>query len=218
MAGHDDFRDGAHAHGVGADVPEVAVFGRRLIAGAGDGDVDALLEGDSLPGGDLLRLQDEAGIVRTGHVREPRAELVQVRADERVRDQVDVVADDHQVAHVEAEVRAARRVGDEQVLDADADHHPDGEDHQVHRVAFVVVDAALHRDHALPAEGADDEVPLVADGRGHGESGEFAVGDDEGVLDLVGQHAEAAAEDDADHGLPSSHPLDEGVGGGVYGA
>ena len=88
----------------------------------------------------------------------------------------------------------------------------------MHRVAFVVVDAALHRDHAFPAEGADDEVPLVADGRGHGESGEFVVGDDEGVLDLVGQHAEAAAEDDADLRLPSFHPLEESVGSSVNGA
>ena len=88
----------------------------------------------------------------------------------------------------------------------------------MHRVAFVVVDAALHRDHAFPAEGADDEVPLVADGRGHGEAGEFAVRDDEGILDLVGQLAEAAAEDDADQRLPSFQPLGEGVGSGVYGA
>ena len=73
-------------------------------------------------------------------------------------------------------------------------------------------------DYALPAEGADDEVPLVADGRGYGKSGKVAVRDDEGVLDLVGQLAEAAAEDDADFRLPSFHPLDESVGSGMYGA
>ena len=133
-------------------------------------------------------------------------------------DQVDVVADDHQVAHVVAQVGAARRIGDEQVLDAEADHHPDGEDHQVHRVTFVVVDAALHRDDAFPAQGADDEVSLVADGRGHGEAGELAVRDDERILDLVGQFSETASEDDADQRLPSFQPLGERVRGGVYGA
>ena len=71
------------------------------------------------------------------------------------------------------------------------------------------MDAALHGDHGLAAEGADDEIPLVADGRGDRETGDVLVGDDERVRDLVGELAEAAAEHDADFGLPAGEDADQ---------
>ena len=109
-----------------------------------------------------------------------------------------MVLDDHQVADVEVEAHAAGGIGNEEFLDAHGHHHADGEDDQVHPVAFIVVDAALHRDDALPAELSDDEVAFVADGGGHGEAGNVLVGDDERLLDLVGQLAEAASQHDTD--------------------
>ena len=120
-----------------------------------------------------------------------------------------MILDDHQVTHVELEAHAAGGVGNEQFPDADGHHHADGEDDEVHPVAFVVVDAALHGDDGLAAEGADDEIPLVADGRGDRETGDVLVGDDERVRDLVGQLAEAAAQHDADFGLPAGEDADQ---------
>ena len=41
----DGFRHGGHADGVGAEGAEGADLGRRLVARAGHGDVDAVLDG-----------------------------------------------------------------------------------------------------------------------------------------------------------------------------
>ena len=126
-----------------------------------------------------------------------------------------MVADDHQVAHVIAEVRSAGGVGHKQGPDPDLHHHADGEDHLGHLVPLVIVDAPLHGDDAFPAESADDEIALVADGGGDGESRDVAVGDGEGLFDFVGQFAKAAAQDDAHFGLPRDDPGTQVVGGGI---
>ena len=79
------------------------------------------------------------------------------------------------------------------------------------------MDAALHGDDAFATKLADDEVTLVPDGRGHRKTGDFAVRDGNGVLDQVGQLAEAAAEDDADNGLAGTDPLPDEFGRIVIG-
>ena len=204
MPGHDHLRGGGHTHGIGADQAEIAVFGRRFIAGAGAGHIDAFLQLDAFIGGNLLRHADEVGVVRAGHVRETGAEILQIRADERVGQQVDMVADDHEVSHVVVQVGGPGGVGHEQIADAQADHHPDGEGDQVHAVAFVIVDASLHGNHVLARQFAHDEIAFMADGRGDGEARDVLVGDNQRVLNLFGQLAQSAAQDDPHNGTAVS--------------
>ena len=56
----------------------------------------------------FLRQSDKLQIIRTGHIREPRSELLKIRSDKRIRKMADMVSDDHKVSHLEIEVDSAR--------------------------------------------------------------------------------------------------------------
>ena len=116
------------------------------------------------------------------------------------------------MTHLEGQVGTAGGVGHDEGLDAHADHDADGQDHLVHAVAFVVMDAALHGDDGFAAQLTHDEVSLVAHCRGHGEARQLPVGDDDGIGDGFGQAAQAASEDDAQHGLAGADAAPDGVG------
>ena len=77
-------------------------------------------------------------------------------------EQVDVVGDDHKVADFEFFVHAARGIADEKDLYAESLENAHGEGDGLHIVALIVVEAALHCDHTLFAEGAEYEIALVA--------------------------------------------------------
>ena len=59
------------------------------------------------------------------------------------------------------------------------------------------MDAPLHGDDHFPAQGAHDEVSFMPCCGGNGETGQLPVGDDDGVLNMVCQTAQAAAQNNA---------------------
>src|SRR2546429_9943300 len=90
------FRSPDHVGPEGAEHP---VLGAGLEIRAGDGDVDSLAQPDAPLQGHAARQRAEARVVCLRHVREPGAESVVVRTDERVRAQeVDVIRDEHEIA------------------------------------------------------------------------------------------------------------------------
>ena len=112
-----------------------------------------------------------------------------IGADERVREQVDVIPDNHEVSHMVGKVGAAGGVGDDERPDTHANHDADGKHHLVHAVSFIIVDAALHGDDGFAAQLSYDEISFMPHGRGDREFRQLAVGDDHRVFDVVGQAA-----------------------------
>ena len=108
-----------------------------------------------------------------------------------------MVLDYHEVSHMEGQVGAAGGIGHKEVLDADDLHHADGQHHQVHAVAFIVMDAALHGNHRFAGQRAHNEIAFVADGRAHREAGNVFIRYDQRVLNLVCQFAKTASQDNA---------------------
>ena len=98
---------------------------------------------------------------------------------------------------MEGQVGAARRVGHEEVADAQHLHHLDGQGDFEHAVALIIVDAPLHGDDGFSTQFPDNEVSLVADGGRGREAGDVPVGDGDALGNLVGQFSQAAAQDDA---------------------
>ena len=134
-----------------------------FIAGAGAGHVHALAEDNAFLGCNLFCQTDKCRVIRTGHVRETGAKVLQVGSDKRIRQEVDVIPDYHEVSHAEAQVGAAGCVGNKQVLDANHLHHADRERDLGHVISLIVVDTALHGNNGFAAEGAHNEAALVAD-------------------------------------------------------
>ena len=114
---------------------------------------------------------------------------------------VDVVGDNHQVADFEGWVGAAAGVGHEQCLDTQFAHDTDGEGHFLHRIAFVVVEAALHGHDVLVAQLAEDELSAMPfDGR-DGEVRDILVLYFILLGDFAGQASQTGAEDNSCFGL-----------------
>src|SRR5882724_2028814 len=105
-----------------------------------------------------------------GHIRETQTETLVIRANERIDAlQVYVIANHYQAALRVVTIDAAGGVGDDHRLDAHAGEHADWERDFFRGIAFVQVDAALHRCYRDVANITDDETSGVADGGGLGK-------------------------------------------------
>lgn len=163
VAGDDDLVDGRHADEVGAEGAEGADLCRGLVAGAQDGEVDALVEGPILFCGFGYGQFAEGGGVGGGHVEEALtgggedAEAGFVGAEGGVGSgEVDVVGDGHDGSLTVAGVDAACGVGDDELADAEETEDAGGEGDLGHGVALVGVDSALHDGYGDSGDGAED--------------------------------------------------------------
>ena len=201
VARGNDFRDGGHADQVGADGAQIANFGGSFVAGTGQSGVDAFIEADVIAVAFADGHFAKAAVVRDGHVRKTQAEAFVVRASERAYAlQIDVIFDDDELALNEFAFDAAGGVGKDNRFHAHTGEDANGEGDLFGGIAFVEMDAALHSGDRDVADRAEDELAGMADGSGLREIGDFRVGDFSGVLEFVGEGAEAGAEDQGDFG------------------
>ena len=177
MVSHDDFGHGAHAYGVAAQCSVHLILCGGLEGGALHAHVHAILQADAPLACYLSCQTDEVQVVGLVHVGESRAGGEVLAAQRVLGEEVDVVGDDHQVANLETGVHASCGVGYEECLDAQLVHHAHGEGHLLHRVALVVVEAALHGHDVYAAQLAEDELATVPLYGGDGEVGNLGVGE-----------------------------------------
>ena len=177
MVGHDDLWHGGHSDSVTAQDPVHPVFCGRLKGRALHTHIDAVFYTYLLLTGNLRGKLDQFLVVCLVHIGEART-CGEVLAAQRVLgEEVDVVGDDHQVAHMESLVHAACGVADKEGLDAQFVHHAYGEGDILHRVAFVEVEPALHGEDVHPAEFAENQLAAVTFDGGYGEVGNLRVGE-----------------------------------------
>ena len=200
VTGDDDLVDGGHAYEVGTQGAEGADLGGGFEAGAEDGEVDALMESEVLRCGFLDGDFAQAGGVGVGHVEEAGSRTLFegktrfIRAECGVGSgEVDVVGDGDQGALGVGGVDAAGGVGDDEGGAAEQAEDAGGEGDLGHGIALVGVDSALHDGDRDSGGGAanrsQDELAGVTDYGGEGPVGDVSVGDDGGVLDVVGEVA-----------------------------
>ena len=129
----------------------------------------------------------QSGVVRAGHVRKPRSELIVILSDQRVRQQGNMVAKHHYVTHLVAQIKPAGSVGQEEVGYAQQFHHPYREGNLLHCPSFVVMEASLHCNYRLAAQGSANQPGFVANGSADREVGDFAVRNGHGIFYAVGK-------------------------------
>lgn len=79
-----------------------------------------------------------------------------------LREQVDVVVDNHQVANLETWIHAAGGIAHEKRGYAKFIHHAYGKCHFLHRVSLVEMETPVHSEDVLAAELAKDELAGVS--------------------------------------------------------
>ena len=201
MASTGSLRHRGHSHGVRAQHAERTDLRRSFVAGAHIAQIYSVAQCNALRGGHLVCQTAQSGRIGVGHIAEARAEARIVGAGERVgAHKIDVVVNDHQVAHLEAGVDAAGGIGHDQRCHAQLLHHPHGENDIGQCVAFVEMEAALHADDGFSAEAARHELALVARRGGADKVRNLTVGDDVLVGNHLGNAAQAGAQNQADAG------------------
>ena len=115
------------------------------------------------------------------HVGEPWAGGEVLSTKRMLREEVDMVGNDHDVADAELGVHATCGIADEERLDAQFVHHADGERDFLHGVAFVEVETSLHGHDVLVAKPSEDELAGMSLDGADGEVGDFVVGNLVGV-------------------------------------
>ena len=199
MSRYDGFRHSRHSHGVGADGADVAVLGGRFVIGAGDGGIHSRVKIQFLPGGNFLRHADELFVVHLAHVGKTRPQAFVVGACQRVvAAKVDVVADDHDVAHVIVGIGATAGVGKKQMADTQKLEHPHRKGYLLHGIAFVKVESSFEDYHRHFVDGPEDEGSLVSFDGGNGEVRDFLIRYAVCYFYLTDEIAQAGAEDDPD--------------------
>ena len=120
-------------------------------------------------------------------------------ADQRVvAHQVDVIVDHHQRAARAVRRNAAGGVGQDDARHAEPSQRAHREGHGLHVVAFVVMDAARQRQHALARDGAADQLAGVADHARRRPVRNVAVRNGERAAEVIREVAEARSEHDGD--------------------
>ena len=107
MTGNDDFRSSGHADCIRTDLPHVLVLSRSFEGRPRASEIYTFFQFKAHLRASLLGYGYDTMIVWTGHVRETWTEIIKVRTDERIGDQVDVVRNYHQVANIERGVDAS---------------------------------------------------------------------------------------------------------------
>ena len=195
MRGGDGLRRGGHAHGVRAQNARGAHLGGRFELRAGEVHVNAFLQRKLLLARDLFGKGTQARGVDIGHIREARAEFLDVRPPERAKvEELDVVGDEHEVARLIVCVHSARGVRHDHRLRAKQANDANGVGSVLHGVALVAVHSALHDRDALAAKRSEDEAALVSRRGGGVEVRNVGIAHKDGIFDLIAEKAEAAAE------------------------
>ena len=176
VMGHNHLWNGGHTDGVATYRTIHAVFGRGLECRTLHTDIDTVFDAYLFLLGYLRSEFDQFPVVSLMHIGETGT-CGEVLASQRVlREEVDMVGDDHQVAHMEIFVHAACGIRYEEGLDAQFVHHADREGHLFHRVAFVIVEAPFHGEDIDTSEFSEDEFAAMAFYGGNREVGNLGIG------------------------------------------
>ena len=93
-----------------------------------------------------------------------------------LREEVDMVGNNHQVANFEGGIHATGSIRDEERLDAQFVHDAYGEGNFLHVVSFIVVETPLHRHDINATQFAEDKGTGMSLYGRNGEVGNLTVG------------------------------------------
>ena len=118
MAGYNDFGYGGHAYSISSDNPDPVVFCRCLERGTRRPGIYTSVT-EYLIFSAFFCQPDDSGTISIGHAGEAGPELVDVFPSQRMfREEIDMVGDDHQVAHQKLSVDTTGSIGNEEILHA----------------------------------------------------------------------------------------------------
>ncbi|MPN40906.1 hypothetical protein SDC9_188446 [bioreactor metagenome] len=147
--------------------------------------------------GNSLEFFPQGLIEHIGHVRKARAEFFQIGAHKGVvQGKLNIIPDKHQLAARKIQVHAAGCIGNDEGFNSQQAGHPHRIGNLLHGMAFINMEAALHHEDAFTAQKPGHEPARMAHRRTFFKMGDLPIGNVDGGLHLLGQAAQAAAQDE----------------------
>ncbi len=139
----------------------------------------------------MARQGPQLSIIGRGHIGETRPDCLVVWPTQGIvtshAGEIQVVADEHQVAGLVVGVQPAGGIGDDDRADAQRRHHADRQRDPVHRIALVEVGSSLQHEDGLSFQRADDQTTGMTGHCRHRPIGNVGRGDDVRVVYRIGQ-------------------------------
>ena len=152
MTSYNDLWYGAHTHSVSTQQMVHAILGWCLEGRTLYTDIDSMFYLDAFLLGNLVGKVAELMGICFVHIRETRTGRKVLAVQWMLREEVDMVVDDHEVANLERRVHATRSVAYEEGLDAQLIHHSLWEGYFLHVVALIEMEAAFHSHDVLATQ------------------------------------------------------------------
>ena len=157
MMCNDDFRNSRHTNRIATQQAVHLIFCRCLERWSLYSDIDAVLQADVFLFGNFKGQLDILAIVSLVHVRKTRAGREVLAAERVLREEIDVVGYNHEVANFELRIHAPCSITDEERLDAQFIHDANGERYFLHGVALIVMETSFHGHDVDAGKFSEDE-------------------------------------------------------------
>lgn len=204
LAGHDSFRDGTHAHGIGTEFSVSSNFGRSFVIGTAHGAIYSGVEFGFGFAGRRLQGFGEGGGIGLGEIHKPFQAGLYSAAQRIVAHEIQVIFEGHEIAGLEFAIDSSSGVGKQNGFNAVFCEHPNGHGNRRHRMAFIIMRPTLEDNNFGPGQMADQGLADMAGNTGSGETGQFCVGHGGCKSGLFCSCMEAAAQHDGELGAQCS--------------
>ncbi len=177
MVGRDRLHNRAHAYCAHAQLMQQLDLRRRLERRPCQLGIDTLKQLDIVffcrASDDLLQFF----VVDVGHIREPRSQLLDIGADQRIRcEDGDMILQQHQTARMESRIDTAGSIGQEQYVRPHHLHQTGRQHHIRDRISLIVVDPPLHQHHGHLVDIPENKLTRMSRHRRYRKPFDFTVG------------------------------------------
>ena len=195
LPGDDDFRHGAHAHGVSAQTAKSPDLRGSLIARAANGEIHPFMGTKSGFPGRSMQQAGEMLVIRLREIHKTR-EAGYCRAAQRIYPhEIDVVSEHHEMSGAVFAVQSAGGVGEDDVSNSERCERADGESDPLQIMSLIEMYPAAEDEHRDVTGPGCNEFPGMAGHAGAGKAGDLGVRDTRIDAQMIEHMIEAAAQD-----------------------
>ena len=166
----------AHADGIGAQPGEGAYLRRSLITRSRDCNIDAGVQAQRQLPGCLDEQPIQRAIVNTTQIHKRRAAVRPFSAQGILRNEVNMIRQQHEITGTKTPIDSARRVGQQQSADSERGQDANRQSQRPHRMPFIKMGAPAQNQHRRVSQMAEHQLAGVTSHAHVWKAWEFGIG------------------------------------------
>ena len=127
--------------------------------------------------GNFVSQSSQLSVIGLVHVRESWTCWEVLTMKWMLREEVDMIVDDHQISNFKVGIHSSRGIGNKQSFNAQLVHDALWEGYFFHVITFIIVESALHSHDVLATQLAKNKLARMTFHRGQGEVWNVSIGE-----------------------------------------